>query len=143
MRNSGKRRFIAFAQFQFFPIVLNFSIVIQCFGEINVKDDTEVKHNWEELKLREGNKSTLSGVPSFAPALIKANRIQEKVRAVVSTGTILRKSGIKWFEELKELKVEIEINNQDRLEAEFVTLFSVVNAARLYNVDPETATWKN
>jgi XTP/dITP diphosphohydrolase len=110
------------------------------FGEINVKDDTEVKHNWEELKLREGNKSTLSGVPHSLPALIKANRIQEKVRAVGFDWDDPSQVWDKVEEELKELKVEIEANNQDKLEAEFGDLlFSVVNAARLYNVDPETA----
>jgi XTP/dITP diphosphohydrolase len=110
------------------------------FGEINVKDDVEVKHNWEELKLREGNRSTLAGVPHSLPALIKANRIQEKVRAVGFDWDDPSQVWDKVDEELNELKVEIENNNQDRLEAEFGDLlFSVVNAARLYGVDPETA----
>jgi XTP/dITP diphosphohydrolase len=110
------------------------------YGEINVKDDTEVKHNWEELKLREGNTSTLGGVPNSLPALIKANRIQEKVRAVGFDWDDPSQVWDKVDEELKELKVEIENNNQDKLEAEFGDLlFSVVNAARLYGVDPETA----
>lgn len=110
------------------------------FGEINVKDDVEVKHNWEELKLREGNRSTLAGVPHSLPALIKANRIQEKVRAVGFDWDDPSQVWDKVNEELNELKVEIENNNQDRLEAEFGDLlFSVVNAARLYGVDPETA----
>ncbi len=110
------------------------------FGDINVKDDTEVKHNWEELKLREGNRSTLAGVPHSLPALIKANRIQEKVRAVGFDWDDPSQVWDKVDEELNELKVEIKNNNQDNLEAEFGDLlFSVVNAARLHSIDPETA----
>jgi len=110
------------------------------FGEINVKDDVEVKHNWEELKLREGNRSTLAGVPNSLPALIKANRIQEKVRAVGFDWDDPSQVWDKVTEEMNELKAEIKAGNQEKLESEFGDLlFSVVNAARLFDVDPETA----
>ena len=110
------------------------------FGTVNVKNDTEVKQNWEELKIKEGNKSVLGGVPHSLPALIKANRIQEKVRAVGFDWDDPSQVWDKVNEELNEVKVEIANKNQDKLEAEFGDLlFSVVNAARLHGVDPETA----
>jgi XTP/dITP diphosphohydrolase len=110
------------------------------FGKVNAKDDTEVKQNWEELKLKEGNRSVLSGVPKSLPSLVKANRIQEKVGAA---GFDWEKPSQVWDkvdEEIHELKVEIEVGNAIKTEAEFGDLFfSIVNAARLYNIDPETA----
>jgi MazG family protein len=110
------------------------------FSDVNVKDDTEVKHNWEELKIREGNRSVLEGVPSSLPALVKANRIQEKVRAIGFDWDDPSQVWDKVNEELNELKVEIQKNDRQKLEAEFGDLFfSVVNAARLHGVDPETA----
>jgi MazG family protein len=110
------------------------------FSDVNVKDDTEVKHNWEELKIREGNRSVLEGVPSSLPALVKANRIQEKVRAIGFDWDVPSQVWDKVNEELNELKVEIQKNDRQKLEAEFGDLFfSVVNAARLHGVDPETA----
>lgn len=110
------------------------------FGDVNVKDDTEVKHNWEELKIREKNKSVLAGVPGTLPALIKANRIQEKVRAVGFDWDDPSQVWDKVDEEITELKDEIKNNNFDRIEAEFGDLlFSIVNASRLYGVDPESA----
>ncbi len=111
------------------------------FGDVDVNNDAEVvKENWEELKQKEGNKSVLSGVPKSLPALIKANRVQEKVRAVGFDWDKPEQIWDKVNEELHELKEEIEVNNKERIEAEFGDLlFSVVNAARLYGVDPETA----
>lgn len=110
------------------------------FGAINVKDDTEVKKNWEELKLREGKRSVLEGVPHSLPALVKANRIQEKVRAVGFDWDQPSQAWDKVHEELNEVKHEILNANTDKIEAEFGDLlFSVVNAARLHGVDPETA----
>jgi len=112
------------------------------FGEVRVKDSGEVVENWEQLKMKEkdGNKTVLSGVPNSLPALIKANRIQEKARAVGFDWEQREQVWDKVEEELRELKAEIERNNPARTEAEFGDLlFSVVNAARLYNVDPETA----
>ena len=115
------------------------------FGEVDVNNDAEiVKQNWEELKQKEGNnKSVLSGVPDSLPALIKANRIQEKVRAVGFDWDVREQIWEKVNEELNELKEEIEARNGEEIEKEFGDLlFSVVNAARLYNVDPETALEK-
>lgn len=111
------------------------------FGDVDVNDDAnKVTENWEELKQKEGNKSVLSGVPGSLPALIKANRIQEKVRAVGFDWEAREQVWDKVHEELDELKVELVAENKENTEKEFGDLlFSVVNAARLYGVDPETA----
>jgi MazG family protein len=112
------------------------------FGEIKVKDANEVVENWEELKTKEkdGNKTILSGVPKVLPALIKANRIQEKVKAVGFDWEERSQIWEKVEEEMNELKAEISAHNTDKMEAEFGDLlFSLVNAARLYNIEPETA----
>lgn len=112
------------------------------YGNVKVSGSTEVVENWEQLKLTEkdGNKTVLSGVPSSLPALIKANRIQEKVRAVGFDWEERSQVWDKVSEELEELKAEIKFANAENIEQEFGDLlFSVVNAARLYNVDPETA----
>jgi MazG family protein len=114
------------------------------FGDVDVKNNSEiVKENWEELKQREGNKSVLSGVPDALPALIKANRIQEKVKAVGFDWDVQNQIWNKVDEELQELKDEIRLGNKAEIEMEFGDLlFSVVNAARLYGVDPESALEK-
>ena len=111
------------------------------FGDTDVKNNPEtVKKNWEELKIKEGNHSVLGGVPASLPALIKANRIQEKARAVGFDWDERSQVWDKVEEELKELKAEIEQMDKERISAEFGDLFfSLVNAARLYGVDPETA----
>jgi MazG family protein len=111
------------------------------FGDVNVNGSSDkVKENWEELKQKEGNKSVLSGVPGSLPALIKANRVQEKVRAVGFDWEKREQVWEKVMEELDELHAEIKVNDQQKIEKEFGDLlFSVVNAARLYGVDPETA----
>jgi XTP/dITP diphosphohydrolase len=111
------------------------------FGTTDVKNNPEiVKQNWEELKKREGSKSVLSGVPASLPALIKANRVQEKVRAVGFDWDERDQIWDKVGEELDELRSEIEQMNRDKIEQEFGDLlFSIVNAARLYDIDPETA----
>jgi MazG family protein len=111
------------------------------FGDVDVNNDSEkVKENWEELKQKEGNKSVLSGVPPSLPALIKANRIQEKVRAVGFDWEKREQVWEKVQEEWNELHVEIKANDQQKIEKEFGDLlFSIVNAARLYGIDPETA----
>jgi MazG family protein len=114
------------------------------FGEVDVKGSSvRVKQNWEELKQHEGNMSVLSGVPASLPALIKANRVQEKVRAVGFDWDVRDQIWDKVNEELNELKEEIRTGNQPEIEKEFGDLlFSVVNAARLYDIDPETALEK-
>jgi MazG family protein len=112
------------------------------FGETVVKDHEDVKKNWEELKMREGN-AVLKGVPKSLPAMIKANRIQEKVRAV---GFDWEKKAQIWDkvrEELAELENEVQKGDHNTTESEFGDLlFSIINAARLYDIDPETALEK-
>ena len=110
------------------------------FGDVKAKDDTEVKQNWEELKLKEGNRSVLGGVPNSLPALIKADRIQEKVSAAGFDWDEPFQVWEKVDEEIAELKAEIANHDEDKIEAEFGDLlFSIVNAARLYKIDPDTA----
>lgn len=112
------------------------------FGDRSVADATQVAENWEELKLREkgGNKTVLSGVPSALPALIKANRIQEKARNVGFDWENREQVWDKVKEEISEVEQEIKGGKQKGLEDEFGDLlFAVVNAARLYGVNPENA----
>ena len=111
------------------------------FGNTDVRDNPEiVKKNWEELKIKEGNHSVLGGVPESLPALIKANRIQEKARAVGFDWDKREQVWDKVEEELHELKTEINRMDKEKMALEFGDLFfSLVNAARLYDVDPETA----
>ncbi|MCT4591724.1 MAG: nucleoside triphosphate pyrophosphohydrolase [Carboxylicivirga sp.] len=112
------------------------------FGDVEAKDAKTVEENWEKLKLKEkgGNKSVLEGVPLSLPAMVKANRIQDKARGVGFDWEHKEQVWDKVQEELDELKVEIEAHDEDRMEAEFGDLlFSVINAARLYGVNPENA----
>jgi XTP/dITP diphosphohydrolase len=98
--------------------------------------------NWEQLKLKEkgGNKTVLSGVPRSLPALIKAHRIQDKARSVGFDWDQREQVWEKVQEEIHELKVEIAAMDKDKMEAEFGDLFfSLVNAARLYDINPENA----
>jgi MazG family protein len=115
------------------------------FGEVTVSGSTEVEQNWEKLKMNENHayKHVLSGVPSSLPALIKANRIQEKVRGVGFDWEVREQVWDKVSEEISELKEELANDNKERIEAEFGdVLFSLVNAARLYEIDPEAALEK-
>jgi len=113
------------------------------FGDVNVDGSAKkVEENWEALKLKEkgGNKRVLEGVPAAMPALVKANRIQEKVRGVGFDWEYKEQVWDKVQEEVNELSHEINQENKDKTEAEFGDLlFAVVNAARLYGIDPEAA----
>ena len=112
------------------------------FGDTKVKNAEDVKKNWEELKMREGKK-VLEGVPGSLPAMIKANRIQEKVRAVGFDWDEKSQIWEKVREEFEELETEVRNEDPEKSEAEFGDLlFSVINAARLYGIDPETALEK-
>ena len=105
------------------------------FGDIDVANSREVEQNWETLKLKEkgGNKRVLEGVPTAMPALIKANRIQEKVSGVGFDWEFKEQVWDKVKEEINELSVEIDQVDQDKIEGEFGDLFfAMVNAARLY-----------
>ena len=111
------------------------------FGERKVKDSGEVKENWEELKMKEGNRSVLAGVPVSLPAMIKAHRIQDKVRAIGFDWDQRDQVWDKVSEEIQEVKHELNNGQEyEKMEDEIGDLlFSVINAARLYNVEPETA----
>ncbi|MDR1347122.1 MAG: nucleoside triphosphate pyrophosphohydrolase [Prevotellaceae bacterium] len=113
------------------------------FGNVDVNDDSsEVVKNWEQLKLKEkdGNKTVLAGVPAALPALIKASRIQAKASAAGFDWDSRSQVWEKVVEECYEVRDEIESKNRENLEQEFGDLiFAVVNAARLYEIDPETA----
>jgi XTP/dITP diphosphohydrolase len=112
------------------------------FGETVVQNAQQVEENWEALKLKEKDreKRVLGGVPNSLPALVKANRIQEKARGVGFDWEHKEQVWDKVKEELLEFENEIRYNNQKRMEAELGDLiFSIVNAARLYDLDPESA----
>jgi XTP/dITP diphosphohydrolase len=115
------------------------------FGDVSVADSSEVEENWEQLKIREhkGYKPVLSGVPASLPAIIKANRIQEKVRGVGFDWEKREQIWDKVLEEINELKAEVDKRNQDEIESEMGDLlFSLINASRLYGIDPEAALEK-
>jgi XTP/dITP diphosphohydrolase len=110
------------------------------YGDIEVADEEEVKRNWENLKLKEGKSSVLEGVPKSLPALVKANRIQDKVAGVGFDWEEPQQVFEKLQEELGELQHEVSIANKDKIEAEFGdVLFSMINYARFLKVDPENA----
>ena len=112
------------------------------FGDINVKDSHEVEQNWEQIKLKEkdGNKSVLAGVPKALPAMIKAERIQEKAANV---GFDWEKPADVWDkvkEEINEFAAEVQKGNEKDMEKEMGDLFfALINAARLYHINPENA----
>lgn len=110
------------------------------YGDVVVADEDEVKRNWEKLKLKEGNKSVLSGVPRSLPALVKASRIQEKARGVGFDWDTADQVWNKVQEELQEFQTEVQKGNHDAMEAEFGdVIFSLINYARFININPETA----
>ncbi|HOO23849.1 MAG TPA: nucleoside triphosphate pyrophosphohydrolase [Paludibacteraceae bacterium] len=112
------------------------------YGNAETNTPEEVKQNWENLKLKEkdGNKSVLSGVPATLPALIKAYRIQDKAANVGFDWSDPAQVWNKVREELQEVEDEVVAGNSDAIEAEIGDLlFSIVNAARLYHVNPENA----
>ena len=115
------------------------------YGNVKVNNDEDVKRNWEQLKLQEGkgNKTILSGVPNSLPAMVKALRIQEKVKHVGFEWENKEQVWDKVEEEIAELKAEIIANDQEKMEQEFGdVLFSMINYARFLNIDPETALEK-
>ncbi len=113
------------------------------FGEVKVDDHNQVKQNWEKIKLSEGRKSVVDGIPKELPALLSAYRIQEKVAKVGFEWTTKEEAFNKIEEELKELKNSIENKSIDEIENEFGDLlFSIVNFARLYHINAETSLRK-
>ena len=111
------------------------------YGDVVVANEQEVKENWEKLKLKEGNKSVLSGVPNSLPSLIKASRIQEKARAVGFDWDKPEQVWDKVQEEITELKHEIDTKaSKEKIEGEFGdVLFSLINYARFVEINPEDA----
>jgi XTP/dITP diphosphohydrolase len=110
------------------------------YSDVVVKDETEVKQNWENLKLKEGKTSVLQGVPKSLPALVKASRIQEKVAGVGFDWEHPNQVWEKVEEELAEFKVEVENKDHVAMEDEFGdVLFSLINYARFLDINPENA----
>lgn len=112
------------------------------FGEIKADTAEKVSENWEQLKLKEkdGNKSVLSGVPGALPSIIKAYRIQDKARNVGFDWEQREQVWEKVKEEIGEFQTEIDKLDEDKAEAEFGDLlFSLINAARLYHINPDNA----
>ena len=113
------------------------------YGDVKVENEKQVKQNWEKLKLKEGKSSVLEGVPKSLPALIKANRIQDKVSGVGFDWEKPEQVWEKVQEELSELNEEIKSGNTENIEKEFGdVLFSMINYARFINVNPENALEK-
>ena len=110
------------------------------YSDVKVENEEDVKKNWENLKLKEGKKSVLEGVPASLPALVKASRIQDKVSGVGFDWEKPHQVFEKLKEELKEFQDEIDALNQDRMESEFGdVLFSMINYARFLKINPEDA----
>lgn len=110
------------------------------YSNVKVENEEDVKKNWEQLKLKEGKDSVLEGVPKSLPALVKANRIQDKVAGVGFDWEKPEQVWQKVQEELTELNAEIEKGNAQNIEAEFGdVLFSMINYARFIKVNPENA----
>ena len=110
------------------------------YSDVKVNDEEDVKRNWEQLKLKEGKKSVLEGVPQSLPAMVKANRIQDKVAGVGFDWEEPNQVFEKVEEELRELQEETIKGDKENIEAEFGdVLFSMINYARFLNIDPESA----
>ena len=110
------------------------------YGDVEVQDEEDVKRNWEAIKLKEGKKSVMQGVPAGLPALVKANRIQDKAAGVGFDWERPEQVFEKVQEELQELQEEVPEGKSERIESEFGdVLFSLVNYARFIGVNPENA----
>jgi len=118
------------------------------YSDTDVNNEEDVKRNWEQLKLKEGNKSVLGGVPASLPALVKASRIQEKARGIGFDWENKAQVWEKVEEEMQEFRQEYNaeddtVIDQDRAEGEFGDLlFSLINYARFININPENALEK-
>lgn len=114
------------------------------YGDVTVKDEAEVRKNWEQLKLKEGKRSVLAGVPRSLPAMVKAYRMQEKTAQVGFEWETKEQVWQKVQEEIEEFRETIDQNeSRPRQEEEFGdVLFSLINYARFCEIDPETALEK-
>ena len=110
------------------------------YGDVKVANEEDVKRNWEKIKLQEGNKSVLGGVPQSLPALVKASRIQDKAAGVGFDWENIDDVFAKIKEEIDELHAEVKAQKHTAIEAEFGdVLFSLINYARFLKVNPEDA----
>ena len=110
------------------------------YGDVKVKDEEDVKRNWENIKLKEGKKSVLEGVPNGLPSLVKANRIQDKVAGVGFDWEKPEQVWEKVQEELSEFQDEVAAGDKNQMESEFGdVMFSMVNYARFLEINPENA----
>ena len=110
------------------------------YGDVKVDSEEDVKRNWEKIKLKEGNKSVLGGVPKSLPALVKASRIQDKAAGVGFDWDNIDDVFAKVKEEIEELHAEVKAQKHTAIEAEFGdVLFSLINYARFLKVNPEDA----
>ena len=110
------------------------------YGDVQVNNEEDVKRNWEKIKLKEGNKSVLGGVPKSLPALVKAPRIQDKAAGVGFDWDNIDDFFAKIKEEIDELHAEVKAQKQSNIEREFGdVLFSLINYARFLKVNPEDA----
>ena len=110
------------------------------YGDVKVANEEDVKRNWEKIKLQEGNKSVLGGVPQSLPALVKASRIQDKAAGVGFDWDNIDDVFAKIKEEIDELHAEVKAQKHTAIEAEFGdVLFSLINYARFLKVNPEDA----
>lgn len=110
------------------------------YGDVKVQDEEEVKSNWEKLKLKEGKKSVLEGVPRSLPSVVKATRIQDKARGIGFDWEQTTQVWDKIYEELEELREEVNAGDYRKTEAEFGDfMFSVINLSRFLKVDAESA----
>ncbi|WP_338733102.1 nucleoside triphosphate pyrophosphohydrolase [Mangrovimonas cancribranchiae] len=110
------------------------------YGDVTVENEEDVKRNWENIKLKEGRKSVLEGVPKSLPALVKANRIQDKVAGVGFDWEEPNQVWEKVEEELNEFKEEVQNGDKNAMENEFGdVMFSLVNYARFLGINPENA----
>ncbi len=110
------------------------------YGDVQVNNEEDVKRNWEKIKLKEGNKSVLGGVPKSLPALVKATRIQDKAAGVGFDWDNINDVFAKIKEEIDELHAEVKAQKQSNIESEFGdVLFSLINYARFLKVNPEDA----
>lgn len=107
------------------------------YGDVEVKDEEEVKQNWEKLKLKEGNKSVLSGVAKGTPSLIKAYRIQDKVKGIGFEFANAEDAWKKVDEELAEFHAETDLDKKEQELGD--VFFSLVNYARITGINPDTA----
>jgi XTP/dITP diphosphohydrolase len=113
------------------------------YGDVQVKDENEVKQNWEKIKLKEGKKSVLAGVPKALPALVKGARLVEKAGQVGFEWDTTEQVWDKVQEEMNELQEAIALKEPDKIEEEFGDLlFSMVNYARFLQIDAENALEK-